>query len=490
MGPAEWQNFKFSLNPQTNEIEETITGTFTQHPLKLAWAITIHKSQGLTFEKAIIDANAAFAHGQVYVALSRCRTLEGLILSSPIDQKSIISSQSVNSFIEQAGNSAPTAERIRTFQIEYEQELIAELFNFKRLHYQLGNLQKEILNNRNALVGSFPDKLPDLVTNVNTTITDVSDKFQSQLQQLFLQQVPTASHEQLQDRIKKACSYFLEKITELIRPLTLGVELETDNKAIRKTITDHLERITQSYNTHHNCLKACCNGFNISSYLSAKSVSAIQKESAKGRMIKETKSLVSSEHPELYHQLRSWRNSKADELNQPHYMIISTKALIELSNSLPLSIKELLKIKGFGKRKAEQFGKELLELILDYRIDKKMESPGLDLSREPEKIKPPKIPSWQITLDLIRMGLTPEQAAKKRTLSHSTIESHLAEAIGKGELDVSKVVSHEKIKLVNHQLQGKRVTSLNAAKELVGDAVTYGELRMILSANQSGYSVT
>lgn len=115
-----------------------------------------------------------------------------------------------------------------------------------------------------------------------------------------------------------------------------------------------------------------------------------------------------------------------------------------------------------------------------------MESPAPDLSPEPEKIKPLKIPSWQITLDLIRMGLTPEQAAKKRSLAFTTIESHLAEAVGKGELDVSKVVSVEKIRLVNQRLEGKQVHSLTVAKELVGDAVTYGELRLIITAKRGG----
>ena len=88
--PLLWDNVKYSIDETTAEIKEEIEGSFSQIPLKLAWAITIHKSQGLTFERAIIDAEASFAHGQVYVALSRCKTLEGMVLSTPISNRSII----------------------------------------------------------------------------------------------------------------------------------------------------------------------------------------------------------------------------------------------------------------------------------------------------------------------------------------------------------------------------------------------------------------
>src|SRR5690606_423973 len=73
-----WENIRYTLNKSTRQLDSDVLGSFTQYPLRLAWAITIHKSQGLTFEKAIIDAGAAFAPGQVYVALSRCTNLEGM----------------------------------------------------------------------------------------------------------------------------------------------------------------------------------------------------------------------------------------------------------------------------------------------------------------------------------------------------------------------------------------------------------------------------
>ncbi len=106
----EWTNAKYTLNEETKEIEETVEGKFMQYPLRLAWAITIHKSQGLTFEHAIIDASHSFTHGQTYVALSRCKTLEGMVLSQPLSRGAIISSQTVDAFTSQLA--APSQEQI------------------------------------------------------------------------------------------------------------------------------------------------------------------------------------------------------------------------------------------------------------------------------------------------------------------------------------------------------------------------------------------
>ncbi|MBQ5535602.1 MAG: ATP-binding domain-containing protein, partial [Oscillospiraceae bacterium] len=125
---------RYTYNEKEKKIEEEQLGTFTQFPIRLAWAITIHKSQGLTFDKAIIDANFSFAPGQVYVALSRCRTIEGMVLASPLQARAIINDLRVDSYIGRQEEAArQSIAMLPVLRQEYERQLLMQLFDFRAL---------------------------------------------------------------------------------------------------------------------------------------------------------------------------------------------------------------------------------------------------------------------------------------------------------------------------------------------------------------------
>ena len=182
---AEWQNAKYTLNETTQEIQEDVIGTFTQFPLKLAWAITIHKSQGLTFEKAIIDARASFAHGQVYVALSRCKTLEGLVLSSPIADFSVKNDTTVIQFTDDVERNQPGPAELEQSRKDYVQQLLSDLFDFKSMGRQIQYLLKLWEEHQAQLLGTLKTQLQSITIPLQTELINVAEKFENQIRQLI-----------------------------------------------------------------------------------------------------------------------------------------------------------------------------------------------------------------------------------------------------------------------------------------------------------------
>ena len=144
-----WENKRYKLNKSSNEIDETTVGTFEQFPLKLAWAITVHKSQGLTFQKAILDLTDSFASGQMYVALSRLTGLDGLVLSTPIPNISFENDEALRHFEDNKPESSILDTQFKTDRKIYIFDLVKESFNFQNLIYAFGNHIKEFNKDEN-----------------------------------------------------------------------------------------------------------------------------------------------------------------------------------------------------------------------------------------------------------------------------------------------------------------------------------------------------
>ena len=262
----EWTNAKYTLNEKTKEIEETVEGKFMQYPLRLAWAITIHKSQGLTFEHAIIDASHSFTHGQTYVALSRCKTLEGMVLSQPLSRGAIISSQTVDSFSSQL--TAPTQAQISYLEQQYIIYCISELFDFYSLRASYEHLMR-------CLVEFFNGKYPRVVSEyqklqvVLKSLIAVSDKFRVQYTGILARN-PDVRQAELQDRIYKGTMYFLDKIS-ILSDLIRKSNLDTDNKVARKQFEDRFSVFSEDVKLKERLLKYECSAeFTVTDYLKKK----------------------------------------------------------------------------------------------------------------------------------------------------------------------------------------------------------------------------
>lgn len=234
---AEWTNSKYTLDSVSNEIKETTEGIFRQYPLRLAWAITVHKSQGLTFDHAVIDVSHSFAHGQTYVALSRCRTLEGIVLSAPLYREAIIRDSTLDEFICNLESKKPTSEKLSLLKKKYIIRLFDELFDFVQLQSSYNLLLR-------TLDEHFYRKYPKLLTECKRVgmlfdnLIDVSRRFK--LQYVRLLNEGDADSPIIQERVKKAVDYFLENINPFV-VLCGKIKVDTDNKVVKKQFEERFE---------------------------------------------------------------------------------------------------------------------------------------------------------------------------------------------------------------------------------------------------------
>jgi cytidylate kinase len=472
--PVEWQNIKYSIDEETREIREDVLGTFTQYPLKLAWSITIHKSQGLTFDHVIIDARSAFAHGQVYVALSRCRSFEGIVLSSRLNPSSVKTDVVVKAYSEKNARNTPTESHLRESKREYQEVLIRELFDFSAMKGNLQGLMRLVKEHPSALSAEGLLQFNTLVAKTAAEVLSIAEKFAPQLQSYFAQPELPEANESLRERLRKAGGYFSSKLNSEFLAEVKRIDLITDDKAVLKRARQYLQGIEKEVLIKRACFVLCQSGFSASGYIRAKTTAELDsRESSDVRSTADAPVEVPKDtpHPELYRRLLEWRDDMAEELDIALHEVLPTRSLQELVRLLPMDRVSLKKISGIGKRKLKRFGADLLGIVGKYRGEKDV------AARPPEPFKGN---TKRISFDLYKAGKTIAEIAAERNLAVGTIEGHLAYFIARRELDISEFLTKEQVDEIADFFVKRNTESLAEAKAHFGERFLYGQLRMVL----------
>jgi len=482
-----WENYKYSINKDTGEITEEVEGSFQQIPLKLAWAITIHKSQGLTFEKAIIDAEASFAHGQVYVALSRCKTLEGMVLSSQIANRSIVNDGTVSGFIQGVEENQPGEKELNESKLAFQKEQLTELFRFYRSEYLLRTVNKLLSDNK----GSFPELLvahfQKMRNGLEGEIVVVAAKFHCQITSFLREEPDVEKNDNLQERIKKAAAYFGEKVKGILIDGVKNADLDVDNKKLKSQLKKYVSELGEEAHNKHSAYEECVEGFNVKRIMDARARTLISKSKTKStkQKAKEITNFENIPNPELFKELRSYRTEKASELSIPPFMIFSQKVLYELINYLPTDSASLKLINGLGARKIDQFGADIIGIIQHYCNENNIEKGEIPLKEATLKEKKPKVDTKKVSFEMFKNGKGVDEIAKERVLTQNTIESHLAHYVKVGELEIAQFLNEMKLKKIMAYFEKTESKSFGEAKAHFGSDVSYGELRMALSYLES-----
>ena len=478
-----WENIRYTVDKKSRQLNEEVLGSFTQYPLRLAWAITIHKSQGLTFDKVIIDAGEAFAPGQVYVALSRCTTLDGIVLQSHLRSTKIFSDERIVQFSKTNSSKNIIEQELEQSKRKYQLKTLLSLFDYNQIIGEAELLIPYLIENKSSF-NEDAKKWVDAFLNKVTQLQTIAEKFQNQMRSIFDHEGNSGTNKVLSERISAGSIYFLNEQNKLSESL-IGCPVVTDSRLHAKEINEILKEIFSGVSIKKYLMEGISGSFDIEAYHKRKKDFIIPSFTV-NVYAGEAKQRSESPHPVLHQKLRKLRDNICSKANLPIYIVAGTNTLIEMARYLPLNLTELRKISGFGDAKTEKFGAQFLEIIIEYCNERNLSSLIHEKipKREKKKTgseKKNKIDTKAESFRLYKEGKRTIEIAKERNLTQQTIEGHLAHYVSSGEINIHELVSMEKILLIERIAKTFSGKSLTPLKEKLGSDVSFGEIKLVIA---------
>jgi len=479
-----WENVRYTLNKSTRVMEENTLGSFTQYPLRLAWAITIHKSQGLTFEKAIIDAGDSFAAGQIYVALSRCTSLEGMILKSKIRTNSFFTDPRIVQFSKSISTSHKLQNELAEAKRNYQVTILINTFDFTNAINTLKELNDYFYEHQSSFNTETVSWLESLSEKIDL-LQQTALKFHAWLRNQLQQTLAIDESIIIWDKTLKASEHFNKEIQQVIDFIVLSPAI-TDSSLNAKEYNGQLKDIFAELSLNKFLMQAFDGRIDTEAWHKKKRSFTIPPFPVNAYAAY-AQPKQQSPNPILHQQLRKLRDAICAKKDLPIYIVAGSKTIDEMSMYLPQTLAELRKISGFGDAKIEQYGQQFLDIITDYCKERNLSSSINEKSPKRERKerrgeKKIKIDTKGESFRLYKQGLSINEIAKKRGFTIQTIEGHLAHYVGLGEIKVDELISTEKLLLIEPALKDFSGGSIAPIKEKLGSDISFGEIRLAIAS--------